>query len=72
MKTCTRDIGSRYEEPDFRDPDIAKCCGCGELGDIETMHTKDSCDWRCGDCYAGVQDSKRAEQKDEGVNYGGD
>lgn len=45
------DIGSRYEEPDTTDDDTAKCCKCGELGDIERMHTKDSCDWMCNDCY---------------------
>lgn len=54
------DIGSRYEEPDFRDADMAKCYKCGELGDIETMHTKDCCDWMCNNCKK-IVDAKRAE-----------
>ena len=61
------DIGSRYEEPDTTDDNTAKCCKCGEIGDIERMHTKDSCDWMCKDCYEAVQDSKRSKQKDEGL-----
>ena len=47
--------------------DPETCSKCGEIGQQNRMHFYFRTPERfiCKDCYEGVQDSKRAERKDE-------
>jgi predicted SprT family Zn-dependent metalloprotease len=49
--------------------DPETCSKCGEIGQQNRMHfsSRKSERFTCQDCWEAVEDSKRAEQKDEGI-----